>query len=63
MFCFFRTCVEENPPKVPQDRNVRFNDEVNVIYYKITSPNISTVSSEKTITDLIEKEEPIFTLS
>jgi hypothetical protein len=60
MFCFFRTCVEENPPKVPHNRNVRFNDEVNVIYYKITSPNIS---SEKTTTDVIEKEEPIFTLS
>ncbi len=60
MFCFFRTCVEGAPPKVSHDRNVRFNDEVNVIYYKITSPNIS---SEKTTTDVIEKEEPIFTLS
>ena len=60
MFCFFRTCVEENPPKVPQDRNVRFNEEVNLIYYTTTSPNIS---AEKTTTDVIEKEEPIFTLS
>lgn len=62
MFCFFRTCVEGNPPRVSHDRNVRFNEEVDVIYYT-TSPNISVVPSEKTTTDVIEKEEPIFTLS
>ena len=65
MFCFFRTCVEEERRKVSHDRNVRFNEEVIVVNIKQTpefmkSPNHPVFSPEK---PNIDKEEPIFTLS
>lgn len=66
MFCFFRTCVEEERRKASHDRNVRFNEEVVIVNIRqtpefIKSPNHPTIPPEKS--NNIEKEEPIFTLS
>ena len=69
MFCFFRTCVEEERRKASHDRNVRFNEEVVVVNIQQTpefmrSPNHPLIiSPEKPKTENIEKEKPIFTLS
>lgn len=65
MFCFFRTCVEEERRKASHNRNVRFNEEVIVVNIEQTpefmkSPHNPVISPEKSN---IEKEEPIFTLS
>lgn len=68
MFCFFRSCIEEERPRVSHGRNVRFNEEVVILNIDrrsefMKSPNHQVISNEKYITDNIEKEEPIFTLS
>ena len=66
MFCFFRTCVEQEERRiVSHNRNVRFNEEVIVVNIErtpefIKSPNHPVISYKKSN---IEKEEPIFTLS
>jgi hypothetical protein len=66
MFCFFRSCVEEERRKASHDRNVRFNEEVVILNVErtpefIKTPNHSAIPHEKS--NNIEKEEPIFTLS
>ena len=68
MFCLFNSCIEEERRKVSHNRNVRFNEEVIVVNIDRTpefakSPNYPVILPEKTSSDNIEKEEPIFTLS
>jgi len=68
MFCLFNSCVEEERRKASHDRNVRFNEEVVVVNIQQTpefmkSPNHPLISPEKSKTENIEKDEPIFTLS
>ena len=69
MFCFFRTCVEEERRKASHDRNVRFNEEVVILNDQQTpefmkSPNQSvTIPPEKSTSDNIDLEKHIFILS
>ena len=68
MFCLFNSCIEEKRRQVSHNRHVTFNEEVIVVNIdKIQdfekSPNHPVILPEKSLTNNIEKEEPIFTLS
>lgn len=67
MFCFFRTCIVEKQT-VSHNRNVRFKEEVDIVNIEKTpefvkSPINPAILPEKSISNNIENEEPIFTLS